>query len=57
MVRKKYFEIDKDNRQKEHLIYGEINPAFGCTSSKRLRDVFGDDIKIIIMLREPARRL
>ncbi len=53
---KKYFAIDYLNKQKEGIKYGEINPSFGCSSSRRLRDVFGPGVKILIILRNPVKR-
>lgn len=54
---KKYYAIDHLNKQKEEVKYGEINPSFGCCHSKRLRDVFGSEIKILIILRDPVKRV
>lgn len=53
----KYYGISKNNPQDMSKIYGEINPSFGCTSAKRLKDTFGENVKIIIILRNPVKRL
>lgn len=53
---KKYYAIDHLNKQKEEIKYGEINPSFECCHSRRLRDVFGPNVKILIILRNPVKR-